>query len=256
MSWSALASNQCVSCNNLQDAVNTSVFVLKNTIPVSTKQITVAEAENYVYIAPINKASNELVVKSNLIAGFTYYFSYATTSALACPNNDPIAVVSNTNPIGVGSILSNPDGSQAAYPYYYSDGTNWYFADSNASEQTVVQSTGSCNPLTQFYIQNSSLDIQITDVTVNGVSLTGATGSGFPVNPSETISAYSNQQGTQNVLIYFNNSITGQHIEGYDSNLTFYCDNISGTGSNVITWSGAFVGSGTFQIYAYDGSCA
>jgi len=152
MSWAALASNQCVSCNNLQDAVNTSVFVLKNTIPVSTKQITVAEAENYVYIAPIQgKASNELVVKYNLVAGFSYFLSYSSTQGVACINNDPIEIISNTNPIGVGSILNNADGSQAFYPYYYSDGTNWYYADGNDIEQTIVQSTGSCAP-TSFTI--------------------------------------------------------------------------------------------------------
>ena len=33
MSWAGLASNQCVSCENLQDAVTTGVFALKSTIP-------------------------------------------------------------------------------------------------------------------------------------------------------------------------------------------------------------------------------
>ena len=30
MSWAGISSNQGISCNNLQDAVNTSVFVLKS----------------------------------------------------------------------------------------------------------------------------------------------------------------------------------------------------------------------------------
>jgi hypothetical protein len=76
----------------------------------------------------------------------TYSFSYATTQGVACINNDPITIISSTIPIGVGSILNLADGSQAFYPYYYSDGTNWYFADGDGLEQTIVQSTGSCAP--------------------------------------------------------------------------------------------------------------
>lgn len=71
MSWAGIANNQCISFNNLQDAVTTGVFALKNSIPVSTEQITKADADYYVYIDTAygpyaSKASNQLVVKSNL----------------------------------------------------------------------------------------------------------------------------------------------------------------------------------------------
>jgi hypothetical protein len=73
MSWAGIANNQCISFNNLQDAVTTGVFALKNSIPVSTEQITKADADYYVYIDTAygpyaSKASNQLVVKSNLQA--------------------------------------------------------------------------------------------------------------------------------------------------------------------------------------------
>lgn len=274
-----------------------------------------------------------------------YSFSYASTSALACVNNDPITILSNTIPIGVGSILSDANGAQAPYPYFYSDGSNWYYAEGNAFEQTIVVSTAACGSVntatvfmnsfvdypygyadsatacalggvtgvtapvyytgtlgngtilyldasltsvfdadgsfgwywisgysfqyasgviynyaacstpTLFYISNSSLDISISDVQVNGVSVYGATGAGFPVNSGDSINAYSNQQGTYNVDIFYSNSIYGQRIEGYDSNLTFYCNDTIGIGSHTAQFGGAYVGSGTFQIYAYDGSC-
>jgi hypothetical protein len=74
----------------------------------------------------------------------TYSFSYATTEGVACINNDPITIISSTIPIGVGSLLYLGDGSQAFIDYYYSDGTNWYYAEMNVSEQTEVTSTGSC----------------------------------------------------------------------------------------------------------------
>lgn len=71
MSWASIANNQCISFNNLQDAVTTNVFVIKAAIPVSLEQITKTDADTYVYIDTAYgpyaaKASNQLVVKSDL----------------------------------------------------------------------------------------------------------------------------------------------------------------------------------------------
>lgn len=73
MSWASLASNQTISESNLLNAVQTGVFILKNSLFSSSLQITKADADNYVYLntayAPFAaKASNQLVVKSNLQA--------------------------------------------------------------------------------------------------------------------------------------------------------------------------------------------
>ena len=81
MSWAGLASNQTISFNNLQNAVNTGVFTLKNTIPASTEQITKSDADFYVNIDTsygpyAAKASNQLVVKSNLQAPAPSYYTY------------------------------------------------------------------------------------------------------------------------------------------------------------------------------------
>jgi hypothetical protein len=72
MSWAGIANNQCVSLNNLKDAVANMIFLQLNTIPTGTKQITKSEASYYVncatYYPPFaNKASNQLVVKSDLV---------------------------------------------------------------------------------------------------------------------------------------------------------------------------------------------
>ena len=71
MSWAGLANNRTVSESNLLNAVQTNVFVVKNSLFSSPKQITKAEADYYVYIdtsyAPYAaKSSNQLVVKSDL----------------------------------------------------------------------------------------------------------------------------------------------------------------------------------------------
>lgn len=73
MSWAGLASNQTVTFNNLQNAVSTGVFIAKTSIPASNECITKADANTYVnldttYSPYANKASNQLVVKSNLVS--------------------------------------------------------------------------------------------------------------------------------------------------------------------------------------------
>lgn len=83
MSWASIANNQTVSFNNLQDAVNNSVFTQKTVIPASNEQITKADANTYVYIDTsygpyAGKSSNQLVVKSNLLAVTIFYLSYST----------------------------------------------------------------------------------------------------------------------------------------------------------------------------------
>ncbi len=77
MPWSTLANNQTISFANLQNAINTGVFQQKASIPAeSNEQITKADANTYVtlntgYAPYANKASNQLVVKSDLQSGIS-----------------------------------------------------------------------------------------------------------------------------------------------------------------------------------------
>ena len=95
MSWAGIANNQCISFNNLQDAVTTGVFALKAAIPVSLEQITKTDADTYVYIDTAYgpyaaKASNQLVVKSNLQPPPT-----TTTTTTAAPLLRTFRVLNN-----------------------------------------------------------------------------------------------------------------------------------------------------------------
>lgn len=108
MSWAGLASNQCISFNNLQDAVTTGVFTLKNTIPASTEQITKADADFYVFINTAYgpyaaKASNQLVVKSDLQAA-----SVVCQQIFLYPNN--------VNPCDHFNTLTLFDTDSALFP--------------------------------------------------------------------------------------------------------------------------------------------
>jgi len=89
MSWAGLANNQTVSFNNLQNAVNTGVFPSVTPIPVSTKQITKSEASSSVWLttnyAPFAAlASNQLVVKSDLVIGSQATFSFESSVSRSC----------------------------------------------------------------------------------------------------------------------------------------------------------------------------
>ena len=103
MSWSSIANNQTVSFNNLQDAVNTGVFTLKNIIPVpNNEQVTSGEAEYFVDIIPTGKSANQLVVKSNLVAQTT---TTTTTTTIACYSYEICA--------------DDGTGDRGSYPYTY-----------------------------------------------------------------------------------------------------------------------------------------
>jgi hypothetical protein len=189
MSWAGIAANQGVSRNNLQDAVNTSVFTIKNTIPAGLKQITKTEAAFYVNIdqgyAPYaGKASNQLVVKSNLIActalsySYTLYYFYTdgpafyagyTTSAAACAATTPsITLYSSSSTISVGAALyTDPCGYDAFYANSYSGGYPYFKIGSNyvtfedfSPEITgvgnVIRTVGSCGPVYYTYVVRPS----------------------------------------------------------------------------------------------------
>ena len=116
MSWAGIASNQTISFNNLQDAVTTGVFALKNTIPSSTEQITKADADYYVYIDTAygpyaSKASNQLVVKSNLQPPPT------TTTTTTAPGCQQIFLYpNNVNPCDHFNTLTLFDTDNALFP--------------------------------------------------------------------------------------------------------------------------------------------
>ena len=128
MSWASIANNQCISFNNLQDAVTTSVFALKAAIPVSLEQITKTDADTYVFIdityGPYAaKASNQLVVKSDLQPPPT---TTTTTTSAPPPTTTTTTTTAscqqiflypaNTNPCDHFNTLTLFDTDNAIFP--------------------------------------------------------------------------------------------------------------------------------------------
>jgi hypothetical protein len=172
MSWASIASNQCVSFNNLQDAVTTGVFTLKNAIPVSLEQITKADANYHVYINTsygpyASKASNQLVVKSNLQAITYFILAYNISDpAEACTLYEASqyfasygSVLQNGTIIYTDSGLTNP-----APVGYYSDGVNsWYISGGGLAGLLSSQAPCSTPPCECYVLYNNdNIDISIS----------------------------------------------------------------------------------------------
>lgn len=110
MSWSGISNNQMVTCNNLKDAVNTGILLLRNTIPVSDKCVTKSEANNYVYLNGGNsgyvaKSSNQLLAKQD-INSYTNGIIFTPSSGLY-----PVSGASSTC---VGTLYNNN-----SFPVYF-----------------------------------------------------------------------------------------------------------------------------------------
>jgi hypothetical protein len=103
-------------------------------------------------------------------------------------------------------------------------------------------------------ITNGSLDIQITDVYVNGV-LTSVTGGSLPNTTGNGTNLSTTQVGTYTVDVYYNTGTAGQHITLTDSDLFSTCINTI-TGSNIATFTSVKVATYTNVIIdAQDGTC-
>lgn len=163
MSWAGIASNQCVSWDNLKDAVATGVFLgAQNAVPPGSKQITRAEAEAYAVINPVtSKTNNQLVVKSNLTAKTGVYkwniSSNGTTSGGACAlifDSTTIAWTNTASPT-TGTVFYADYNLTTIFPmsgyaglflHYKSYGAagNGFYARFNLSTSTINNAPAAC----------------------------------------------------------------------------------------------------------------
>lgn len=82
--WSGTANNETVSRNALSNAVANVIFYQKAAFTGSTRQVTKAEAAAWVYLNEASspfagKASNQLVIKTDLVAATPIYITIASS---------------------------------------------------------------------------------------------------------------------------------------------------------------------------------
>jgi hypothetical protein len=186
MPWSTLANNQAVTFNNLQDAVNTGVFLLRNTIPVSNECITKADADFYVYInvSVILKQPNQLVVKQDLTSYTTgiIYNSISGIYPVTGPSSSSFGTLTNNNSFNVfirglfnsGGINLGTVGNNRVYYRAYSGGPTiyLYYLSANITNfgQNILTNRDSDNIRPGWFILSPNTTYDITIDKFDGLS--------------------------------------------------------------------------------------
>ena len=127
----------------------------------------------------------------------------------------------------------------------------------STSTSTSTSSTTTAAPSTvDIYITNTSLDVPIGSMTINGVNVTWVGyGPNFVLSSGENGSFTSNQFGTYDVVIGYGGHIPGQKITFTDSASNITCQNLNGS-IGTFTITGATITAGTtITVSAEDGSC-
>jgi hypothetical protein len=199
MPWSSLANNQAISFNNLNNAVNTGVFIEKAAIPTSDECITKADANTYVYINTSKgsyaaKSSNQLVVKQDLEAVLppVYLTVVSGLYPVTGPSNTTIGTIVNNNAFNIFIILS--------------------FNSGGVSSGTLNNDT--------LYIPSNSIVLNGKVITSSGQTITTQSnipfGSGILPLPSNSTTSYTIDKfdgfGSGSTLrVYYSNADTGPY---------------------------------------------
>jgi hypothetical protein len=214
----------------------------------------------------------------------TFTLAYSNVDgATACSNYPTIdttlyyatagSILQNGTIIYTDTALTTP-----APNGFYSNGVNYWNTGAGAgnlqnqtscggSSTTTTTSTTTASPTTTstttttttllaapLRVENTlSLDISVSDVTVNSITATPLTGS-YPIPAGENRDLTTTQFGTQTITVTFTNTITGQRITVTDSNGVPQCQTVN-TSSTFTYTNCAVDGVTQVLILCEDGAC-
>jgi hypothetical protein len=187
---------------------------------------------------PTNGGDNWIALKSGGV-GDAYSFQINTSGQV-------IQVGGNCSGATTTSTTSTSTSSTTSTTTSGGGGTTTSTSTSTTTVPTNVT----------IFITNGSLDVTITDVTINGTTITWTGGGdGFPVPAGENGNFTSTQLGTKDVIIYYDGHIPGQNMVFTDSNSTVTCQTLNGS-SGTFTIAGATITGGVdISIEVADGVC-
>jgi len=121
----------------------------------------------------------------------------------------------------------------------------------------TTTTTTTAGAVVEIYVTNASLDVPITDITINGVSITWISGGdGFPLPAGENGYFTSSQIGLADIIVYYGGHISGQNILILDSESASHCCNLNGS-TGTCTFVSATTNTTTaVYITASDGTCS
>ena len=129
-----------------------------------------------------------------------------------------------------------------------------------AAPTTTTTSTSTTTTTTEAFVSifidnNNSLDVPITDMTINGVSVTYESGQNFTINAGNNGNFSSTQLGTQTVTIFYGAHISGQNIVFTDSDNNITCKDLNGGAGSFTIPSSVITGGTTIYVTVSDGAC-
>lgn len=217
---------------------------------------------------------------ANTLIITTAYFNVGTTSGTLTID---YTVVSGTASIRViyGGTTSTITGlvstsGSATYTYTYDAGVgttigitfdtrqnsgvtqNFSVRTSCAATTTTTTSTTTTTTTVAAVtidINNNSLDIPITGMTINGSSVTYVSGTNFTINAGNSGTFSSTQTGTQDVSITYSSNVGGQNIVFTDSNSNSTCHDANSGGGTFTITGATITGGTTIYVTASDGTC-
>jgi hypothetical protein len=180
-------------------------------------------------------------------------------------DNANLTVPHNGGSSGQWFLLEKGGTTWAAQVYTNGEVLDYVDCSTLVSQTPTPEPTNTPTPTTPlggvYFVVNSiySLDVDINDVTVDGVSVTYVSGDNFPVNGSGGYGTFQTTlTGTRTIVVYYSSSIAGQTLTVTDSDTFTSCTNITGNGSDTFTVNFAQINSNdSVYITAIDGtSCA
>jgi len=122
---------------------------------------------------------------------------------------------------------------------------------------TTTSSTTAAPTLASIFVNNTnSLDIPITDITVNGVMVSFVSGTDFTVSAGNNGNFETDEIGTYDILVYYGGHIPGQNIAITDSANNVFCCDLNGSAGSC-NFIGAVINtSQTVQVVVSDGACS
>ena len=233
MSFLGLADNQCISFNNLQDAVNNGIFTAIASIPVSQQQITKSAAAadiiipNPNYPPYANKSNNQLLVKADIYnlgnfildAQYGMRFTNMTGSVGGLPTFTYPVTGGNTTKTYNGTIAAQTITVDLAGTLFVSPAKVVLYVDSVQED---------CQNITSG-VQTKTLNLS---VTVNSpstikISINGGTCSSTPTTPvfsGKSFSAVAVNRGSGQYMVAGNSNISSQP-ENWTAGYLYYSSN-------------------------------
>ncbi len=192
---------------------------------------------NFDLTADVGVVTPSTATKSELTAGKSVSVDDAATQVTVTSTGTCTNAITQTIPCAGGTTTTTTTTSTS---------TSTSTSTTTAAPSSVVY----------IYVQNISLDLTITDITVNGISVTYDNGTNFPVGAGNNGTFTSTQLLTQDVIIYYaGGHVPGQNVTFQDSDLIVTCTNTNGSGGSHTALNAQLTAGDTVYVTPGDGAC-